>query len=498
MRCEHRGSCPRITIVCVPSLSLETLENATGSDAAMHRNSVRRVQAYCRMQIAAPPSILVPMGRCGRFTRSQSVIRFWLIWRSIMSSYPEPPKFANYPIAPLEQATELAGNSSTVAPELPSKMWPFLIGFSAVVALGLQTWALLGLLEAGKHKSEFNAKVTAWESANQNRQEAIDTWTSIEQHVNANVEGLREQASLLQGTVDSLQKQRDQLVQTTTTQAKTLESLQSTREGLQTEISELTTELETINARKQSAEVAANSADALKVQYEGSNQQLIERGRQIKAALAKLETESAEAEGKVETQTKLLNKSQQELAAMEARVSQYDAFLQKRLAGVAEFKLQEAKSSQLALELKDAEEKLALQRAEIAKSTNELDALKKQASDAAIDRDGKQGDVAKAQADLKRAEEELAALRKNEQELVARITTMSKSITSVTAEATTSLTEMTGTAAETIKEMAQKAKEVRDAVRAINVPLLPNTDESATPNEPEVASEPGADEGGDE
>jgi len=124
---------------------------------------------------------------------------------------------------------DLADN---IRPELPSKIWPWLLGVGALAAISLQTWSLLGLLQAGRQESAFQAKLTAWESANKNRRDAIDTWNSIERQANVNVDGLREQASLLQGTIDSLQKQRDRLVETTTSQTKTFQILQSSRESL--------------------------------------------------------------------------------------------------------------------------------------------------------------------------------------------------------------------------------------------------------------------------
>lgn len=124
---------------------------------------------------------------------------------------------------------DLADN---IRPELPSKIWPWLLGVGALAAISLQTWSLLGLLQAGRQESAFQAKLTAWESANKNRRDAIDTWNSIERQANVHVDGLREQASLLQGTIDSLQKQRDRLVETTTSQTKTFQILQSSRESL--------------------------------------------------------------------------------------------------------------------------------------------------------------------------------------------------------------------------------------------------------------------------
>ncbi|MGB7328265.1 MAG: hypothetical protein WBD31_25540, partial [Rubripirellula sp.] len=124
-----------------------------------------------------------------------------------MTAYPEPPTPPSYPLEPTSPDLDIADN---VRPELPSAIWPWLVGIGAALALGLQTWALLGLLKAGRLESDFQAKVAAWESANKNRQEAIDTWNSIEKQASANVDQLREQSSLLQGTIDSLQKQRDQ------------------------------------------------------------------------------------------------------------------------------------------------------------------------------------------------------------------------------------------------------------------------------------------------
>ncbi|HBJ38597.1 MAG TPA: hypothetical protein DDZ51_28380, partial [Planctomycetaceae bacterium] len=115
-----------------------------------------------------------------------------------MTSYPAPPPTSGAPLA----SSPAANNTSNHAPpELPSAAWPWLVSIVAIVALGLQTWALLGLLSAGRLESDFQAKVVAWETANKNRQEAINTWNSIEKQVNANVDQLREQASLLQGTI---------------------------------------------------------------------------------------------------------------------------------------------------------------------------------------------------------------------------------------------------------------------------------------------------------
>ncbi len=299
-----------------------------------------------------------------------------------MIAYPEPPSQPSYPgndyPAPGQSQTPAEQSlPDNVRPELPSTLWPWLIGAGAIVALSLQTWSLLGLLKAGRQESDFQAKVSAWESANKNRQEAIDTWNSIEQQTGQNVDQLREQSSLLQGTIDSLQKQRDQLVETTTSQSKTLQSLQDSREGLQREVDLAKEKLTEVNEQKQNALLAAKTAEATQTQTESLNDQLIQRGKKIKTALAALEAESAKAEAEVETQEKLLSKSQAELSAMEARVNQFDAFLQKKLAGVAEFKLQQEKSSQAVKELEATAEELRRQTLAVTKANNELAALKK-------------------------------------------------------------------------------------------------------------------------
>jgi chromosome segregation ATPase len=383
-----------------------------------------------------------------------------------MSAYPEPPvsqTFSNSPGIHVQGGVENA-------PELPSRFWPWVIGIGAILAIGIQTWSLFGLLKAGKLESDFQAKVAAWESANQNRQEAIDTWNSIEKQVNANVDQLRDQSSLLQGTIDSLQKQRDQMVQTTTTQAKTLEVLQSNRNSLQTEVESLRAELADANAKKKGIDGSITLTEEQKKQLEEGNSALVERGKKIRTALAALETDVATTDAKAEAQKKLLDKSTAELAAMEARVAQFDTFLQNKLATAADFKLQQAKSAQAVKDLEATAAELDKQKAAVTKATAQLAALTKQLADLSAARD--QGDVSltSIKGDVDKAEATLADLRKKEQELSQRMATMTKAMNTAAADATKALGELSETAASTIQEMAAKAAEVRKAVNEIQVP----------------------------
>ncbi|TWT56452.1 coiled-coil domain-containing protein [Allorhodopirellula solitaria] len=428
-----------------------------------------------------------------------------------MTAYPDPPSQSSYPGENYPPANYPASSSpasgqtptpadqnlsDNVRPELPSNLWPWLIGTGAVIALSLQTWSLLGLLEAGGQESDFQAKVSAWESANKNRQEAIDTWNSIEQQAGQNVDQLREQSALLQGTIDSLQKQRDQLVETTTSQAKTLQSLQDAREGLQNKVDLAKTKLADVTEQQQSVLLAVKTAEATQTQTESLNDQLIERGKRIKTALAALEAESAKAEAEVETQEKLISKSEAELAAMEARVSQFDTFLQKKLASVAEFKLQQEKSSQTAKELETTAEELRRQTAAVAKATNALAVLKKQVDDQNATRDQSDQDLANVQANVKAAETQLADLRKREQQLAQQMATMTTTLSAAATDASESLSKISETAAATIQEMAAKATEVRKAVSQIQVPVIessvaepPSTDPSVTEPAAETSGE---------
>lgn len=394
-----------------------------------------------------------------------------------MTAYPEPlsqPGYpgADYPAPGQSQTPAEQSLPDNVRLELPSTLWPWLICAGAIVALSFQTWSLLGLLKSGRKESDFQAKVSAWESANKNRQEAIDTWNSIEQQSGQNVDRLREQSSLLQGTIDSLQKQRDQLVETTTSQAKTLQSLQDTREGLQSEVDLAKEKLTEVNEQKQNALLAAKTAEATQTQNESLNDELIQRGKRIKTALATLEVESAKAEAEVETQGKLLSKSQAELTAMEARVDQFDTFLQKKLAGVAEFKLQQEKSLQAVKDLEATAEELGRQTLAVTKANNELTALKKQVDDQNATRDRSDQELTRIQADVKAAETQLAELRTKEQQLAGQMAVMTTTLSSAAADASKSLSEISETAAATIQEMAAKATEVRKAVSEIEVPAI--------------------------
>ncbi len=457
------------------------------------------------------------MAALGRYLRLKPEFSYVFRRRYLMTAYPEPPSQSSYPGENYPPANYPASSSpasgktptpadqnlsDNVRPELPSNLWPWLIGTGAVIALSLQTWSLLGLLEAGRQESDFQAKISAWESANKNRQEAIDTWNSIEQQAGQNVDQLREQSALLQGTIDSLQKQRDQLVETTTSQAKTLQSLQDAREGLQNEVDLAKTKLADVTEQQQSVLLAAKTAEATQTQTESLNDQLIERGKRIKTALAALEVESAKAEAEVETQEKLLSKSEAELAAMEARVSQFDTFLQKKLVSVADFKLQQEKSSQTAKELETTAEELRRQTAAVAKATNALAVLKKQVDDQNATRDQSDQDLANVQANVKAAETQLADLRKREQQLAQQMATMTTTLSAAATDASESLSKISETAAATIQEMAAKATEVRKAVSEIQVPVIessvaepPSTEPSVT--EPSV-TEPAAETSGEQ
>jgi len=77
--------------------------------------------------------------------------------------------------------------------------------------LSLQTWSLAraGLKSRASKKSDFQAKVSAWESGGTRIARAIDTWNSIGKQVECRMsDQLREQSSLLQSTYRLAAKQR--------------------------------------------------------------------------------------------------------------------------------------------------------------------------------------------------------------------------------------------------------------------------------------------------
>lgn len=390
-----------------------------------------------------------------------------------MTAYPEPPPPTEYPSTGPLQASVEQTNSDDVRPELPSSAWPWLVGAAAIAALSLQTWSLLALLKAGKNESEFQARVAAWESANENRQEAIDTWNSIEQQASKNVDQLREQSSLLRGTIDSLQKQRDQLIESTTSQTKTLASLQK-------EIETADIKLDSAKTKMQAAELAASNAEAARSQTEGQNAELIEQGNRIKMTLAQLVTDSAKADAKVKAQEELVTKSQAELESVQVRIAQFDTFLQQKMKTAAEYRLQQEKSAEIAKELEAKAEELRKQKAAVAKATSDLESLNQQLQVQVDIKDKTDAELSALKANVKTAEASLEDLRDKERELLEQISTMTSKLNTIATAASKSLAEIGETAASTIKEMAVKAAEVREAVKNIQVPA---GDESASPPE---------------
>jgi chromosome segregation ATPase len=272
------------------------------------------------------------------------------------------------------------------------------------------------------------------------------------------------------------------MVQTTTTQAKTLETLQSNRNSLQTKVESLLAELADANAKKKEIDGSITLTEQQKIQLEEANNALVERGKKIKVALAALETEVATTDAKAEAQKKLLEKSTAELAAMEARVAQFDNFLQNKLATAAEFKLQQAKSAQAVKDLEATAAELEQQNAAVTKATAQVAGLTKQLADLTAARDQGDASLTSVKDEVEKAEAVLADLRKKEQELSQRMATMTKAMNTAAADSTKALAELSETAASTIQEMAAKAAEVRKAVNEIKVPAnVPSpTSESTT------------------
>jgi chromosome segregation ATPase len=407
-----------------------------------------------------------------------------------MSVYPEPPE--------TNTTTSPPGSGINVweekPPELPSHIWPKLIGLGAIIAAALQIWSLFGLLRAGRIESEFQARIAAWETANQNRQKAFDTWNSIEKQINTNIDQQREQSSLLQGTIESLMKQRDQMVQTTASQSKTLEALQSSRTSLQTELETLRTELADANVKKNSIDGSIALTEEERKRLEQANNSLAERSKQTQEALTALEEEIATTDAKAEAKKKLLEKSTADLAAMEAKLVQFDDFLQSKIATAADFKLQQAKSAQAVKDLEATVAELEKQKAAVTKSTAQLADLTKQLADLTAVRDQGDANLNAVKSEVQKAEATLADLKKRELELSQRMTAMTQAMNTAASDATQSLTELSNTAASTIKEMAAKAMEVRKAVNEIKA--LPES--SNQPSDPETRGEGSAmkDEGG--
>ncbi len=233
-----------------------------------------------------------------------------------------------------------------VSPELPSTLWPYAIAVVVMAALGLQVWSLLGLLEAGR-QADLN-----------------------------DVDQLREQASLLSGTIDSLQTQRDQLDKTTATQTKTLELLRANEATLRKQLRDLEVESDGAKSQRQQTEHMRDAALEATASSKAENDQLVVRGRAIKDAIAGFENSKQAAEQQVATQQSLIARNQQTLKSLEAQLSQVDEFLQLRLTEAAKAKLQQERAAQLVKDIQIAETKLAVTQTEITTKADRLEELK--------------------------------------------------------------------------------------------------------------------------
>ena len=346
-------------------------------------------------------------------------------------------------------------------------------------------------MSSGRLEAEFKAKVLAWETSNEDRKKAIDSWKEYESDVLSDVDTLRKQISSLQGTIDALAKQRDDLIKSTTTQNETLTVLQSSHQSLSDEVEKLKGERTTLNEQKAALEKSISESTTKKLAVEVENEQMVEKGRKLKAALPALEEQNKTAETNLRDQTEQLTKATMELQAIQAKIVEADVLIKSKSMITAELAEKEVTLAETTKELETLRNQVDAEKAAIAKASMELTILKAEVTTTQTTRDKEQTILATIQGDLEKARTELDGLRKQEQQLAKEIATATTEFSFNAEVAAKSLASLSKTAAETLQQIADKATELNNALKNIAVPSPPAspTETEANKTTPEQGSD---------
>ncbi len=303
-------------------------------------------------------------------------------------------------------------------PELPSKWWPLALGVIGIAAVALQSSSLMTLLDSGRERADFEARVSAWNESTASRQDALQEWSKIEQEVRGRVEDLRTQAQRISSLRETLEAEHDQLAKTVTSETKNVELLRKERDTIETRLKEAEESLASTELQQNKLQSQLNAIKEKITETETERDTLMAKGRSIQKALQRIKATRESAE-------KSLHNEEGELAAAEAKVGatlkeleRLESLLSQKAEALAAFKQQQAEAEAATKEAEQArEQQTALETqmrklsAERESATAALSALKVEAESvsASTEREASRLEQLKSQIEL--AEKELAAKR---------------------------------------------------------------------------------------
>lgn len=371
-----------------------------------------------------------------------------------MSDYPSAPQ-ANYPTAssypepgPSTQNLGIDASNS-VSPELPSKWWPWLIGFLSAVALGFQIWSLMGLLGVEKQQAAFDAKVEAWYEGDKDRQKTLDSWREIKTELDDGVQELRKKTVELEGSLEGLRTEQDGLAKKVETEKAILANLKETRTNVESSLASAKAETLKLESRKTAAEESHSS-------FSQKNSQLT---RDIEINEQRLET----IKSQVERQQTLVKGQATKLSDLESEIKTTKEFLDARKSDVAKLQQEIQKQASLEKELAVSQAKLKTLQTKIAAVQGELDGLNSEVNFSTKKKET-------AGSELTTVQKRIDSLKSEETKLSQQIIESTKALgelTSKAAELSSKATEMTSANLESFEKLAGQAAKVTAAMRRL-------------------------------
>lgn len=320
----------------------------------------------------------------------------------VQVEYPEPP-----PAAHQDGRIQPQTHPSAISPELPSRWWLMGIAVGTVVTLALQTWSLLEILGVEKKEAQFLAKVEAWDLGDGDRrksivssQDALASLREIQEDVDENVENLRTRTSTVEGELESLRLQRDQLVKEVEAEEALLKTLSDRKQLTSKNLETAQVQIQTLSAKKEVVEGEAVVAD-------DKNIKLL---RSIGLNEERLKTLAIQ----VESQLKLVDSQDQKIKDVEKLIATSEGFLSNRKSEVADLKVDILQSETLQDEIKSTNLKLAELKKQILISENNYATLK-------TDNELQEKALAGKKTDVAQLEKKLVAFESEEKEAVASL-----------------------------------------------------------------------------
>jgi len=368
-----------------------------------------------------------------------------------MSSVEAEPASTYRPTQPQEPAPD-------VAPQLPSRWWPVFVILTIVVALGFQTRGLLSVMAASGKEAEFVAQMAAWETASEDRQKALDTWTQLQSDVDAEVGRLRETSAKLKANTEQMKAE----------QAQTRLELARAQE----ELSALETKIDLGNQGFQATRATHNQ---LQLEIKSLN----EEKSTLNGEISKLASSATSATTKLETlkesvalQEQLLDSNKTRYETLDQRIAQIDRILSGKTETAAKLKVDQERLVALTEEREKLQREVEAVQTRRESLEQESQDLAKQVAIARMSLKESTSEATQAETEKARLEMEIANLETSLERLRKQDLNLNKQL----ADMTEAMNSVALNAADSLKDLAAKAAEVRAAIASMQIPAPPKTE----------------------